>query len=384
MAASVIVIGAGVLGCATAFELAQRGHAVTVVEASRVASGTSSCSFAWLNSSDKTPERYHALNVAGMRAHRALRAVLGRAPWLHDGGGLEVVTGSEGAALQAKVSRLHDWDYPNELITHEQLAGLEPDIDLRGIADPVIAYAPEEGWLDPVLFAQTLMRAAMGHGAVLRNFTPVADLIVAAGQVRGVLTQSGERIAGDLVVNCAGRWCNETTRDAALHIPLAPRLGLLAFTPPAPVTLSRVVRTPIVDVRPDGAGRLALHDNAMDEELGPDAVASADLPQAQAMAAAAARLFPSIAGLRAEAARIVTRPVPGDGYSAVGWVPGVDGLYLAVTHSAVTLSAHLGSVIAGELLGGAPDDALTPFRPARFFGGNAGTGGGAEALTNAG
>ena len=41
MAASIIVIGAGVLGCATAFELTQRGHAVTVVEASRVGSGTS-------------------------------------------------------------------------------------------------------------------------------------------------------------------------------------------------------------------------------------------------------------------------------------------------------------------------------------------------------
>lgn len=384
MAASIIVIGAGVLGCATAFELTLRGHAVTVVEASRVGSGTSSCSFAWLNSSNKTPERYHALNVAGMRAHRALRDVLGSAPWLHDGGGLEVDAGSDAAALEAKVKRLRDWDYPAELITREQLAALEPDVDLSAFADPVIAYAPEEGWLDPVLFAQSLMRVAMARGAVLRNFTPVADLIVEAGQVRGVLTQSGERIAGDLVVNCAGRWCNDATRDAALHIPLAPRLGLLAFTPPAPVTLSRVLRTPIVDVRPDGAGRLMLHDNAMDQALGFDTVASPDLPQAQAMAEAAARLFPAIAGLRAEAARIVTRPVPGDGYSAVGWVPGVDGLYLAVTHSAVTLSAHLGSVIAGELLGGTPDDALTPFRPARFFGGNAGIGGGAEALTHAG
>ncbi len=384
MAASIIVIGAGVLGCATAFELTQRGHAVTVLEASRVGSGTSSCSFAWLNSSNKTPERYHALNVAGMRAHRALRATLGNAPWLHDGGGLEIVAGPEGTALLAKIQRLNNWDYPIELITPEQLGGLEPDIDLGAIADPVIAYAPDEGWLDPVLFAQSLMRAAMARGAVLRNFTPVADLIVEAGRIRGVLTQSGERIAGDLVVNCAGRWCNETTRDAALHIPLAPRLGLLTFTPPAPVTLSRVLRTPIIDVRPDGAGRLMLHDNAMDAELGMDAVASADLPQAQAMADAAARLFPAITGLRAEAARIVTRPVPGDGYSAVGWVPGVDGLYLAVTHSAVTLSAHLGSVIAGELLGGAPDEALSSFRPARFFSGNAGIAGGAEALTHAG
>jgi glycine/D-amino acid oxidase-like deaminating enzyme len=94
--------------------------------------------------------------------------------------------------------------------------------------------------------------------------------------------------------------------------------------------------------------------------------------------------MPATRGIRAEAARITTRPVPQDGYSAVGWVPGVDGYYLAVTHSAVTLSAHLGRLVAAEVTGGAPDDTLAPFRPARFFAGNAGVGGGAEALTHAG
>jgi glycine/D-amino acid oxidase-like deaminating enzyme len=388
MSGTAIVIGAGVLGSSTAFRLARQGWAVTVLEAGRVGGGTSSCSFAWLNSSNKTPQSYHELNVAGMRAHADLAALFPDAPWLHRGGGIEIASGpEEGAELTARTERLRGWGYASALITASELAALEPDIDLTAIPEPTIAYSPEEGWLDPVLFAASMIRAARGLGAQIRTETPVAGLHVVAGHVRGVVTRAGERIEADAVVNCAGRWCNEASGDATLHIPLAPTVGLLVFTPPAPVTLGRVVRTPLVDARPDGAGRLMLHDNALDVTVDLATLPAREMAQAETMVRGASRLLPAITGIRPEAARITARPIPGDGYSAIGWVPGVDGYYLAVTHSAVTMSAHLGALVAGEVSGGPPDAALAPFRPARFFSGNAGgppIGGGAEAFTRAG
>ena len=36
----------------------------------------------------------------------------------------------------------------------------------------------------------------------------------------------------DMVVNCAGRWANDPVSDAGLHLPLAPTVGFLVFTPP--------------------------------------------------------------------------------------------------------------------------------------------------------
>jgi glycine/D-amino acid oxidase-like deaminating enzyme len=33
-------------------------------------------------------------------------------------------------------------------------------------------------------------------------------------------------------------------------------------------------------------------------------------------------------------------------------VPGIDGYYVAITHSAVTMSAHLGRLVAQEAMGG--------------------------------
>jgi hypothetical protein len=56
----------------------------------------------------------------------------------------------------------------------------------------------------------------------------------------------------------------------------------------------------------------------------------------------------------------------------VGRLPGPFGLYVAVTHSGVTLGAHLARLICAEVTGagpaaGTPQAELAPYRPARFL-----------------
>ena len=47
-------------------------------------------------------------------------------------------------------------------------------------------------------------------------------------------------------------------------------------------------------------------------------------------------------------------PLPADEQSIVGRLPGAEWLYVAVTHSGVTLAAHLSRLIAADLEPGAP------------------------------
>jgi len=385
MAQDVVVVGAGVLGASVAFRLAEAGCRVTILEAGHVGAGTSACSFAWLNSSRKTPRAYHELNASGMQAHFALAQEFPETPWLHTGGGIEISSGAEGGAeLTARVQRLRGWDYAAEIIGPDRLAELEPEVDLSAIAEPTIGWFAGEGWLDPVVFAQHMVRAAQRHGAVLLTGARVIQVTGAAGRTTGVVTEDGVRLAADAVVNCAGRWADLVGGAAAPRIPLAPRVGFLAFTPPAPVALRRVLRTALVDMRPDGAGRLMLHENDLDRGLALDAAISTSMPEAETLMRNAARVFPALRGMRAEAVRITARPVPADGYSAVGPMPGLDGYYIAVTHSAVTLSALMGRLIAQEVAAQRPVAELEPFRPARFFTNAPPREGGAEALTLAG
>ena len=377
-----IVIGAGVLGASTAFRLAEAGLKVTVLEATRVGAGTSGTSFAWLNSNGKTPRAYHDLNAAGLHAHFALREMFPSTPWLHEGGSLEVAGSETIAALRGKIARLNEWGYAAEQISPAQLAEIEPEVDLGAIGDCAIGWFPDEGWIDPVLFAQAMIRAALHRGATLHIGTRVDALRITAGRVLGVVTTDGRRFEADVVVNCAGRFSNDAGPPAELQIPLQPTVGFLVFTPPAPTLLGRVLRTPLVDLRPDGAGRLVLHDNAVDRELELTSPISPSMPQAVRMVEQVARLLPGLAGLAPEAVRISARPIPGDGYSAVGPLPGVTGYYLAVTHSAVTMSALLGRLIAQEITGTEAAE-LALFRPARFFGGNLAPIGASEAFHQA-
>ena len=66
---------------------------------------------------------------------------------------------------------------------------------------------------------------------------------------------------------------------------------------------------------------------------------------------------------RVVAAQVCARPLPADEQSIVGRLPGAEWLYVAVTHSGVTLAAHLSRLIAAELAPDAPDAQLTAAAP---------------------
>ena len=82
---------------------------------------------------------------------------------------------------------------------------------------------------------------------------------------------------------------------------------------------------------------------------------------------AISRHFRPFAGARVEATRIGIRPIPQDRLPMVGPVPGLEGLYVVVSHSGVTLGPLWGQIAAAELLDGRQDPRLTTFRPDRFL-----------------
>jgi glycine/D-amino acid oxidase-like deaminating enzyme len=128
-----------------------------------------------------------------------------------------------------------------------------------------------------------------------------------------------------------------------------------------------VVRTSVIDARPDGAGRLMLHWNPTDATLSHDSKLSPAMPEARDLVQRARRLLPSIGEVEPEAVRIAIRPIPGDHLSAIGPMPRMSGYYLAVTHSGVTMSPFLGAAVADEVVRGQQRAELANFRPARFF-----------------
>ncbi|PUA20065.1 FAD-binding oxidoreductase [Glaciimonas sp. PCH181] len=364
----IIVIGAGVIGASVAYRLASAGAAVTLLDAGRIGGGTSSTSFAWVNSHHKTPRAYHDLNFAGMQAHRELREVFGDAPWWHGGGTIEWEGGTEDDHIKyrQKVALLQSWDYAAEWLDHRQLLALEPDIDLTAVGDAPVAYFPDDGWIDPVVYCQALISAAKKFGAKVKLNTRVSSLTMTRQRVTGTVTEDGTTHAADMVINCTGRWADQTSFPTSLRVPLAPSAGLMVFTPPVASNVSRVIFSPNVHIRPDGAGRLLICRNDLDLSLSSGTTPSIDSPQVSALLQAATKVLPALAGVEAEAVRVGIRAIPADQFPAIGPIPDVDGYYVAVTHSGVTLAPYIGLAVADELLNKAIRSELESFRPSRF------------------
>jgi glycine/D-amino acid oxidase-like deaminating enzyme len=90
-------------------------------------------------------------------------------------------------------------------------------------------------------------------------------------------------------------------------------------------------------------------------------------PEAALLLDAVRKILPAIQRTDMESIRTIVRPIPGDNLTCSGWVPGVDGYYVAVTHSGVSIAPHLGKAVAQEVVRGRLHESLTDFRPDRFL-----------------
>jgi glycine/D-amino acid oxidase-like deaminating enzyme len=371
-----VVVGAGVLGVALTARLAEAGAAVTLLEQARPGHAATRSSFAWLNANNKVPRAYHDLNHAGLRAWSALAGQLGRPDWYRPSGNLEwAVTAPAGAELTARVSRLAEWGYPAHLVSAAAAAELEPALRLPATVTAA-AWFPEEGYLltEPMIAALTEKAAQSGATVLTGEPGRVVGLDVAGDAVRAVRTAAGPVIPADAVVCCAGRWTPELAALAGSDapVPLVPWAppgaeapGLVVQAGPVePGGPARMVHAPDVHFRPHGPGQVHLEAPDVQADLHTGEPALGDL--ASELLRRARRVTDGLDRAEVTGYRVCVRPMPADGQSIVGWLPGTEGLYVAVTHSGVTLGAHLAGLMATEVLTGVPEPELAPYRPGRF------------------
>jgi glycine/D-amino acid oxidase-like deaminating enzyme len=360
--ADVLVVGAGCVGASVAYRLAERGAAVTVLDAGAPGAGTSGASFAWTNSFNKTPRDYHDLNVAGMEEHAGLAKELGGG-WLHQDGALAWDEGPGGLArLREAVDRLTGWGYAVERISPRQARELEPDLRITDAVAQVV-WTPGEGYVEAVPFIGALLAEAARRGARMLPGRRVTGVIRSGARVRGVSTEVGDRFEADVVVDCAGAATDEVARLAGVTLPIDRVPGRLIYTAPVPTTLRRPIHAPGCHFRPDGGGRIVLAEGAHDQIY---AEGTEPWPAERSLATVAAHL-PVLAGARVEATRIGVRPMPRDERPMVGAIPGLDGFYVVASHSGVTLGPLWGRIATAEILDGGLDPRLGPYRPARFI-----------------
>ena len=229
-ATDVVVIGAGIIGVMTAWELAKSGLRVVVLEKGRVAGEQSSRNWGWIRAQGRDAAELPIMAEAAAM-WRQMAAEIPEDIGLRQTG----VT-----YLAAKTSEIEDYE---NWLPHAKAHGLDSEILTAKQTVDLIPNA-QAGWVgalhtasdmkaEPWVALPAIARAAVRAGVIIVENCAVRTLDIAAGRVTGVVTEHG-RIQAPEVVLAGGAWSQLFLRRHGLSIPQLSVRATVAATAPLP------------------------------------------------------------------------------------------------------------------------------------------------------
>ena len=366
--AEVVIVGAGIIGCAIAYELSRKGVSCLLLDSRLLGMAATNAAAGILaplaefqrpgtlvrlgfDSLLLYPEWVERLqeDVPDIDVEFALNGVLRVA-----------FDAEEMAALRSGLR------YRNELgvelieLDSASLREVEPRLSDRLVGG---ILCPEEGQVSNQLFTLALSRAARKRGARVIERSPVAGFRARAGRVTAVRTPDGE-FTCDHVVLAVGPWTRPLARKLGVDVPTRPVRGQM-------LALGRMV-TPVHLPVWGARGYLVPRANGLVfagstvERVGfRFRTTQRGLARVRR---AAFELVPQLRHAREHFSWAGLRPDSPDGLPIMGPLPGWENVTVATGHfrNGILLAPITGQLIAEAIVGGQPGKALAPFSPARF------------------
>ena len=375
--ADVVVIGAGLVGAATAAALAVSGRRVCVVDRAGPLSGTTAAGEGNILVSDKLPGPELDLALRSAALWQAFAAEHGPALEYEAKGGVVVAHDvPQLAALRELAERQRAAGVAVEVLNAGTLRGAEPRLS-RHLAGG--AFYPQDAQVQPMRAALAYLALARRCGAQVVGGAEVIALETTPARVSAVVTSRG-RVATPVVVNAAGPWSGVVAQRLGSALPVRPRRGHILVTEPVPAVIRHKVYEAdyVGTVVSDAAGRqcsAVVEGTAAGTVLigsSRDVAGFSAQPDPAALAEMARRaisLFPFLAAVRAIRAYTGFRPASPDHLPVIGADPAVPGLFHATGHegAGIGLAPATAELITALINGGRPPPAdAAPFAPARF------------------
>jgi len=354
--ADVVVVGGGARGMSIALFLARAGVKVVLVERRVPADMATSGNGAQVNVTGKEPGHYTAMSLRSARMYPEFIAGLEADIFLKQQGILFVTTDPEEMEkfrervdVRNRVPGLH-----LELLDGRQARGIIPALTPEVIGGYI---SRDDGIVEVLKLIPAVGRAARRAGAIILRCTEVTGIEVAAGRVQRVLTNQGA-ISTPVVVNAAGVHVPHIGEMAGVSIPVDPEHGHMVMTQHFPPVMP--VPTQYITQWPNGTFGIGTtnHNIGIDKRVRP-----LWLPP---FLQNAMHVLPLLKDVRVLRVFAHLRPMPPDRLPIYDHAPGIEGFYIAVGHSGITLAPLTGKLFADWIVSGKPDMDLSPYSLSRF------------------
>lgn len=226
----VIVIGAGIIGMATAWFLIQRGVSTLVCEKGRVAGEQSSRNWGWVRQQGRDPAELPIM-MESIRIWDDLARDTGEDLGFTREGVLYLASSDRDLAEfehWLEVARQHQLD--TRMLTGTQVEGL---IRAGQPGWSGALYTPSDGRAEPFLAVPALARAVHREGGCIAENCAARVVETEAGKISGVVTEKG-RVRANSVVCAGGAWSSLFLRNIGIDFPQLTVRACVARTKNAP------------------------------------------------------------------------------------------------------------------------------------------------------
>jgi glycine/D-amino acid oxidase-like deaminating enzyme len=343
-----VIVGGGIVGCAAAFFLAERGERdVVLLERDRLGQGTSKGGLGGIRHQfvDELDVRLSKLAVAFWRTFEGRT---GARHHFQQRGYLFIAETVEGfAQLREPLPLYEDVGVNVEMVDRSEIERLVPGIRTDDLVGG--RFGAEDGYGDPIEALAGFAASAQLGGVQIREGVAALEIVRDGDRVTGVRTSDGV-ISCDRVLLATGCWTASLAATAGVSVPIWPYARSIMESGPFP-SLSRVPMTIEWEsgfhFRPKGAaqrfampnltanGRIEKGPGAAPATFVPGEFSPLVVPQSLEpwVRARAALRHPLFANLRIRDSWSCYYEMTPDDHPIVGAVPGVSGLYIAAGFS---------------------------------------------------
>lgn len=217
----IVIIGAGLLGCSTAWHLAKKkAGRVLVVDRKEIASQASSRAACLLTRARTKPALMKMVQETYDCIHE-IEQLLGDSLELQQCGSVTVASSDTSlSGVEALERAAQDFGIPGERIDARQVKELLPWIETAPVK--LALYMPTDCYIDSALLCSGYARAAKALGVDFHLHCGVREIRTQGNAVCGVILNDGTCVEAPVVVNAAGSWANLLMRPLGVGLPFTP------------------------------------------------------------------------------------------------------------------------------------------------------------------